>query len=67
MVRVRKYAVGAFNNWKIAARFSGPANASPTVLRNLADQAVAILRANPHAIDVRMDWREPVLQIVPDY
>ncbi|MFC3909120.1 efflux RND transporter permease subunit [Legionella dresdenensis] len=67
MVRVRKYAVGAFNNWKIAARFSGPANASPAVLRNLADQAVAILRANPHAIDIRTDWREPVLQIVPDY
>lgn len=67
MVRVRKYAVGAFNNWKIAARFSGPANASPAVLRSLADQAVAILRASPHAIDVRTDWREPVLQIVPDY
>jgi multidrug efflux pump subunit AcrB len=67
MVRVRKYAVGAFNNWKIAARFGGPANASPKILRNLADQAVAILRANPHAIDVRTDWREPVLQIVPEY
>lgn len=67
MVRVRKYAVGAFNNWKIAARFSGPANASPKVLRHLADQAVAILRANPHAIDVRTDWREPVLEIVPEY
>ncbi|WP_128130802.1 efflux RND transporter permease subunit [Legionella sainthelensi] len=38
-----------------------------TVLRSLADQAVAILRANPHAIDVRTDWRESILQIVPDY
>lgn len=67
LIRVRKYAVGAFNNWKISARFSGPANADPAILRHLADQAVAILKANPHAIDVRMDWREKVLQIVPDY
>ncbi|MBL7478424.1 efflux RND transporter permease subunit [Legionella bononiensis] len=67
MVRVRKYAVGAFNNWKIAARFSGPANASPAVLRQLADEAVAILKANPNTIDVRTDWRERVLQIVPLY
>ncbi|KTD10811.1 chemiosmotic efflux system protein A-like protein [Legionella gratiana] len=67
MVRVRKYAVGAFNNWKIAARFSGPANANPVVLRALAEKAVKILRNNPHTIDVRTDWREPVLQIVPEY
>ncbi|OEH46025.1 Nickel and cobalt resistance protein CnrA [Legionella parisiensis] len=67
LVRVRKYAVGAFNNWKIAARFSGPANSDPLVLKNIAAQAVGILRANPHTIDVRTDWREPILQIVPDY
>jgi multidrug efflux pump subunit AcrB len=67
MVRVRKYAVGAFNNWKIAARFSGPANADPAILRNIAEQAMAILRASPYAKDVRTDWREPVLQIVPNY
>lgn len=67
MVRVRKYAVGAFNNWKIAARFSGPADASPAVLRKLADQAVEILKASPYAKDVRTDWREQVLQIVPYY
>ena len=67
LVRVRKYAVGAFNNWKIAARFAGPANADPAILRNLAEQAVQILKANPNAIDVRTDWREKVLEIVPDY
>ncbi|WP_255411108.1 efflux RND transporter permease subunit [Legionella sp. km772] len=67
LVRVRKYAVGAFNNWKIAARFTGPANADPAVLRQLADQAVAILRAQQDAIDVRTDWREKVLEIVPEY
>ena len=67
LVRVRKYAVGAFNNWKIAARFAGPANADPAVLRNLASQAVQILKASPNVIDVRTDWREKVLEIVPEY
>lgn len=67
LVRVRKYAVGAFNNWKIAARFAGPANADPAILRDLAAQAVAILKANPNVIDVRTDWREQVLQLVPNY
>ncbi|WP_298623385.1 efflux RND transporter permease subunit [uncultured Legionella sp.] len=67
MVRARKYTVGAFNNWRISARFSGPANANPEILRHLADQGMAILRANPNAIDVRTDWREPVLQITPEY
>ncbi|EMI19414.1 AcrB/AcrD/AcrF family transporter, partial [Rhodopirellula maiorica SM1] len=38
MVRVRKYAVGAFDDWKIEARFSGPANADPDTLRSLAEQ-----------------------------
>jgi multidrug efflux pump subunit AcrB len=67
MVRVRKYTVGAFNNWRISARFSGPSNASPVILRNLAEQGMAILRANPDAIDVRTDWRDPVLQITPEF
>ena len=41
MVRVRKYAVGAFDDWKIEARFSGPANADPATLRRLAEQGCA--------------------------
>lgn len=67
MVRVRKYSVGAFDNWKIAARFSGPANANPDVLQDLAKQGMAILNANPNAIDVSSNWREPVLQMTPQY
>jgi multidrug efflux pump subunit AcrB len=67
MVRVRKYSVGAFNNWRISARFSGPGNASPEILRDLAAQGMAILRANPNAIDVSTNWRDPVLQITPEY
>lgn len=67
LVRARKYTVGAFNNWRIAARFSGPTEANPEVLRDLAEQGMAILRANPNAIDVSSDWREPVLQMSPQY
>ena len=67
MVRVRKYAVGAFDDWKVEARFSGPANADPAVLRRLADQGMAILRASPYAKEVRINWREPVQALIPEY
>jgi len=67
MVRVRKYAVGAFDDWKLEARFSGPANASPEELRRLAEEAMAILRKNPYAKEVRTNWRQPVQKIVPEY
>ncbi len=67
MVRVRKYAVGAFDDWKLEARFSGPADASPEVLRRIADEAMAILRANPNAMDIRTNWRNPVRKLVPRY
>lgn len=67
LVRARKYSVGAFNNWRISARFSGPANANPEILRQLAAQGMAILRANPNAMDVSSNWRNPVLQITPEY
>ena len=67
MVRVRKYAVGAFNDWKLEARFSGPANADLDVLRRLAEQAVEILRASPYAKEVRTNWRQRVRKLVPQY
>ncbi len=67
MVRVRKYAVGAFDDWKLEARFSGPANASPDDLRRLAEQAKDILRANPLAKEVRTDWRQRVRKLIPQY
>lgn len=67
MVRVRKYAVGAFDDWKLEARFSGPADASPETLRRLAGEAMAILRANPNAMEVRTNWRNPVRKLVPRY
>ena len=67
MVRVRKYAVGAFDDWKIEARFSGPANADPEILRGLAEQGANILRDTPLAKEVRVNWRERVLALQPQF
>jgi len=67
MVRVRKYAVGAFDDWKIEARFSGPANADPDTLRRLAEQGANILQDSPYAKEVRVNWRQRVLALVPRF
>ena len=67
MVRVRKYAVGAFDDWKIEARFSGPANADPAILRRLAEEGANILRDYPYAKEVRTNWREQVQALKPRY
>ena len=67
VVRVRKYAVGAFDDWKFEARFAGPAQADPAVLRDLANQAMAILRASDHAMEVRSDWRTPSRELQLNY
>jgi multidrug efflux pump subunit AcrB len=67
MVRVRKYAVGSFADWKLEARFSGPAEADPDVLRGLAEQGMAILAASPYAKEVRNNWRQRERELVPEY
>ncbi len=67
LVRVRKYAVGAFDDWKIEARFSGPANADPDTLRRLAEEGSEILRATSLAKEVRINWRERVQAIAPQF
>ena len=67
MVRVRKYAVGAFDDWKFEARFSGPANADPDTLRRLAEEGMEILRASPYAKEVRTNWRQRTRKLVPRY
>jgi multidrug efflux pump subunit AcrB len=54
--------IGPGRDAKIEARFSGPDGA---VLRRLAEQAKAILRADPEARDVRDDWRQPVKLVRP--
>jgi multidrug efflux pump subunit AcrB len=65
MVRVRKYAVGAFDDWKFEARFSGPANADPATLRRLAEQGAEILANTPQAKEVRVNWRTRVPKLEP--
>ena len=67
LVRVRKYGVGSWDDWPFEARFSGPAAADPAVLRELADQGIAILEASPYAREVRTNWRNRVRRMVPQY
>jgi len=67
IARVRKYAVGAWDDWKFEARFSGPANADPEVLRDLAKQGMAILEASPYAKEVRNNWRQRSREMVVEY
>jgi multidrug efflux pump subunit AcrB len=67
MVRLRKYGVGPGDTWKIEARFSGPAEADPKVLKELGARGVKILQASPGAQDVRTNWREPVSKVQLQY
>ncbi len=66
-VPLRKYGVGPSNTWQFELRISGPAVADPAVLRELADQGQAILERSPLAATPRINWRERVQKIVPDY
>ena len=67
LVRVRPYAVGAFDDWKFEARFAGPATADPAVLRDLADQGMAILRDSDYAAEIRTNWRTPSRELQLNY
>lgn len=49
---------------KIAARFSGP---DSIVLRELAEKAQTLMKADPHLIDIRHDWREKGLALNTNY
>ncbi|MEM9623558.1 MAG: efflux RND transporter permease subunit, partial [Pseudomonadota bacterium] len=48
---------------KIEARFSGP---DDTVLRELADTALQVYLKH-ELVDRKTDWRQPVLQLVPEF
>jgi multidrug efflux pump subunit AcrB len=61
-VKFERFALGPAAGAKIEARFSGP---DPDVLRNLSDQTLAILHAQPKAINVRQDWRERTKVVQP--
>jgi multidrug efflux pump subunit AcrB len=67
LTRLRKYTAGPGNTWQFEARFSGPANADPDVLRALGAQGRTILEASPWATHVRVDMRQRTLKVVPEY
>jgi multidrug efflux pump subunit AcrB len=63
--RVKRLAFGPGGGAPIEVRFSG---ADPTVLRDLADEAVERLStASPNIISPRYDWREKELVLRPIY
>ncbi|NLO54787.1 MAG: efflux RND transporter permease subunit [Gammaproteobacteria bacterium] len=64
-VKVWKFMLGRGGGKKIEAAFKGP---EPDVLRQLAEQAKAIMAQDPGAIAIQDDWREktPVLRPIVD-
>ena len=59
---IKAMRIGPGRDSKIEARFHG---ADPVVLRQLSEQAQAIMLNDPEAKDVRDDWRQPVKLIRP--
>ena len=59
---IKSLRIGPGRDSKIEARLHGP---DPTVLRQLSEQAQAIMRADPEAKDIRDDWRQPVKLVRP--
>lgn len=62
--KVWQFQLGPGGGSKIEAEFSGP---DPVVLRALASRANSIFAADPEAIAIKDDWRQPVSVIVPRY
>ncbi|ART80976.1 efflux RND transporter permease subunit [Oceanisphaera avium] len=64
-IKVWKFMLGRGGGKKIEAAFMGP---EPSVLRQLAEEAKAIMASDPEAIAVQDDWRQkvPVLHPVID-
>ncbi|MFN3227852.1 MAG: efflux RND transporter permease subunit [Hyphomicrobiales bacterium] len=63
--RTERLVFGPGGGDPIEVRFSG---SDPTVLRNLADQAIARLEeASPNILAPRTDWREQELVLRPSY
>lgn len=62
--KVWQFQLGPGGGSKIEAEFTGP---DPIVLRQLAEEAKAIMRADGGAIAIKDDWRQPVSIIEPVY
>lgn len=67
MTRVRAYTVGPAITWTFEARFIGPSDADPAILRDLAEQGENILNNSPMAKHISTDWRQQVLKVIPEY
>lgn len=61
---VERIIFGPASGAKLAARFSGP---DKVVLRELGEQAKAIFNADGNLLDIRHNWREKELVLVPVY
>ena len=62
--KVWQFQLGPGGGSKIEAEFSG---SDPKVLRRLAEEAKAIMRADGRAISIKDDWRQAVSVIEPVY
>ncbi|MFK5969221.1 MAG: efflux RND transporter permease subunit [Candidatus Marithrix sp.] len=62
--KFKKFKLGPGGGALIKARFSGP---DPVVLRQLSNQAQAIMRADGGAIEIRDDWRQKVKMLQPQF
>ena len=60
----KKFVVGPGGGAKIEAQFRGPDGA---ILRQFSEQAKAIMREDPAAVNIRDDWRQRVKLIQPVY
>jgi multidrug efflux pump subunit AcrB len=67
LVRVRRYGVGAFDDWKIETRISGPADASLATLRKLSNKVLTIMRNNEMTLESRTNWRDRVFRLDMNY
>jgi len=59
-----KFQLGPGGGSKIEASFSGP---DPKILRELANEAKAIMAADGQAILIKDDWRRPVPVVEPEF
>ncbi|MBR0664623.1 efflux RND transporter permease subunit [Roseomonas hellenica] len=64
-LRVTQLVFGPYTPFPVEFRVRGP---DATVLRGIADEALAVMRANPHSRQVNRDWgqRSPTLRFVFD-
>jgi len=67
LVALRRFSVGPGKTWEFEMRLSGPAVADPDVLREYADQMVAIIEDSPTTEYARTDWRNRVQKLVPEF